>query len=346
MAPARPITSAGGSSAQLFTTDEHAPASYDEMFEYSVEEEDEESEDEDVFAFLPPSTAEQQQHQLELQQEMQNQSLSENAPSSSEPSVPPAIPIPMPIHNVTNPFAHNPPLPVSYPPPALDVSSPNPQISEQSQPIPIQPIPTIKEPSLQQPQQHPLRTSLDTMVNTPPYEPNPATATTPPDTYQASEGSTAPLRLLAAYHSPYPATGLPVETPPSTDSHGEYAGNPNANAYRLRRINTGGSTRSQMHTATTASAEVHIDFPIGSEKDSDGVMGITQSAPTTSSGALDYVDDSKSKVRAKTEDGLERKRRRRKKSTGMEDGQSGAGSRSRESITPSMLEEDSTGSIK
>lgn len=92
----RPNTSAGQSAFY-----DHRDPQYTYGQDYPFEEEEEESEDEDVFAFLPPSTADQQK----LPQEQLNRDIQPHLSSPPPPLQSPQISFPSPTFN---PYARYP----------------------------------------------------------------------------------------------------------------------------------------------------------------------------------------------------------------------------------------------
>ncbi|KAG5646220.1 hypothetical protein DXG03_004046 [Asterophora parasitica] len=104
--PSRPYTSSGRPTTAAGHGTSYAGHNPQYTYgpDYDFEEEEEESEDEDVFAFLPPSTAEQQQQK---QQEQQFQHIYPH----NHPTDPPSDPV----------FANSPQSPhVAYPSPTFD----------------------------------------------------------------------------------------------------------------------------------------------------------------------------------------------------------------------------------
>jgi hypothetical protein len=185
--------------------------------------------------------------------------------------------------------------------------------------------------------------SVPPPVTPPPAAYIPPTPFTPTDTSPGSDPaspfpptpgpSTQNLPSIAA------APFLPsVETPPSTESYSDFnSTNPNANSYRLRRINsqgTGGNDRRS--NASTMSVELRLGLPelpstaLGIEKEASekvryGEKEKAQSAP----GKIMKTDESKMS-------------RRLKSSSSMMDSVNGS-----MSFTPSMLDEETPeGSIK
>jgi hypothetical protein len=297
--------------------------------EYDVQEEFEDSEDEDVFAFLAPTTADQQRERDEQEQRLQAYPSGDSNGVEGDAAT---VPVSMPIADTrdSNPFAHSPPV---LPKSTFNFYSNNAQIPEPSNPGPITTLPQ----SFPAERDTPSYTISDTTSHAPPYHPT----DTPTSPIPTTANSDIPRYSVSDVHSlegrsapyPYPSLGVTVETPPSTGSQGDYHGNPNANAYRLRRVNTNGSTRSNNQTNPSSPPTRDI-VSFTEEKD------VSQSTPNI---APLFANDTSS--RAKTGDDMSR--RRRKKSLPDTIGTSVVQSHSGvESITPSMLEEDSTGSIK
>jgi hypothetical protein len=323
--PDRPATSAGGPLVTNVFDRQQGPqyAPHDNS-DYDLEEE--ESEDEDVFAFVPPTTAdmERQREQQQQQQQQQPPQLPKNVPAAS-----------------ASPFFHSPDS--DFDPYSTSVQ-PQARIPE--------PLQAGLSSDLPQPYylgQSPPRASGESSSN--PADslsaPNPntniTTAETPPYAFAYSTDASTPAQPAAArsyaYHSPYPypaaGVGAIVETPPSTMSNDEFAGNANINSYRLRRVNTNGSTHS--NTVTPTSFDVHVDFPVSDEKQGPHDKAVSHSAPATSTGVLP-LEPATPKDRAKTADASSPRKR---KQSSNDETRIGSG----ESLTPSMLEDDSA-SIK
>ncbi|OCH90573.1 hypothetical protein OBBRIDRAFT_588334 [Obba rivulosa] len=116
----RPSTSAGDSGYY----DRNAQFTYSQDYsqEYSIDEEDEESEAEDVFAFGPPSTAE-QQRQLEREQEQRRQhQLADLMLPYTPPGRPSEFAFPLASPALASPALASPALasPVTIPAPTFD----------------------------------------------------------------------------------------------------------------------------------------------------------------------------------------------------------------------------------
>jgi hypothetical protein len=299
----------------------------DEDEDYTDESE---SEVEDVFAFFPPSTADQQQlrlQQQELQQVEQQQQLEptildgqttlpkeeeDKTPPTTTPPPPPPPPPPPLVDS--DPFAHSPSpsststSPAPYPPPSIPppvpIAFPEPAFSptgtfvQPSQPVPSTPLPSS--------------------ISTPPYtgsDPYPS----PPET------TSTPAYSLY----PYPPIGSGGAGEPDADRSFELAPNLNTNAYRLRRVSSRSYRPSPAAEVllpnTSDSGETPVEeLSLDKEVASLGMVGkLVQSVPNTSHGlSLDgFSHDEKH-------------------------AEGGAGeSMSRETKTPSMAEEDSIKSV-
>jgi hypothetical protein len=142
--PHRPLTSAGGHRPQTATALPGQSQGFDRdpQYTYSIDEEDEddESDAEDLFAFLPPSTADQ-----EKQRQEHTDSQLADSPARHQPDADGMFAVSLPSSHTS---------PISPPPPTYDPNTRYPISGPSGIHLPISPLPVESPPSTGSQQPH------------------------------------------------------------------------------------------------------------------------------------------------------------------------------------------------